>query len=277
MKWQGRRASANVEDRRGSKALIGGGITTVIIALVVMLMGGNPLEFLSNQGGTDTPYVPTAEEQVLMDFAGVVFAETETVWTELFQKELGKQYKLPSLVVYNGTTESGCGIASSKTGPFYCPGDQKVYLDLSFSRELKEDFKAPGEFALAYVIAHEVGHHVQYELGIIDTVYSQKSKISDTAFNKLLVKLELQADYFAGVWAHHVARSDLLEEGDFEQALAAASAVGDDRIQEEAWGYVKPDSFTHGTSKQRSDWFKKGFLLGTIAGGDTFNAPELND
>lgn len=280
MKWQGRRSSANVEDRRGatSKTLVGGGIGTIILAIVVLLMGGNPLEYLGNQSGqVETPYVETAEEQELAEFASVVLAETEDVWNELFSDELGKQYQYPSLVLYSGAVQSACGAADSSVGPFYCPGDQKVYLDLSFYTELKERFQAPGDFAMAYVIAHEVGHHVQKQLGIIDQVYSKRNRISETEFNKLLVKMELQADYFAGVWAHYAARSNLLDEGDIEEALHAASMIGDDRIQKDTWGYVVPDSFTHGTSEQRSSWFMKGYRYGTIADGDTFSAPELND
>lgn len=280
MKWQGRRSSANVEDRRGatSKTLVGGGIGTIILAIVVLLMGGNPLEYLGNQSGqVETPYVETAEEQELAEFASVVLAETEDVWNELFSDELGKQYQYPSLVLYSGAVQSACGAADSSVGPFYCPGDQKVYLDLSFYTELKERFQAPGDFAMAYVIAHEVGHHVQKQLGIIDQVYSKRNRISETEFNKLLVKMELQADYFAGVWAHYAARSNLLDEGDIEEALHAASMIGDDRIQKDTWGYVVPDSFTHGTSEQRSSWFMKGYRYGTIAAGDTFSAPELND
>lgn len=280
MKWQGRRSSANVEDRRGttSKTLVGGGIGTIILAIVVLLMGGNPLEYLGNQSGqVETPYVETAEEQELAEFASVVLAETEDVWNELFSDELGKQYQYPSLVLYSGAVQSACGAADSSVGPFYCPGDQKVYLDLSFYTELKERFQAPGDFAMAYVIAHEVGHHVQKQLGIIDQVYSKRNRISETEFNKLLVKMELQADYLAGVWAHYAARSNLLDEGDIEEALHAASMIGDDRIQKDTWGYVVPDSFTHGSSEQRSSWFMKGYRYGTIAAGDTFSAPELND
>lgn len=280
MKWQGRRSSANVEDRRGttSKTLVGGGIGTIILAIVVLLLGGNPLEYLGTQSGrVETPYVETAEESELKEFALVVLAETEDVWTGLFREELGKQYKYPVLVLYSDAVQSACGVADSSVGPFYCPGDQKVYLDLSFYTELKERFKAPGDFAMAYVIAHEIGHHVQYQLGTIDRVYSQRNRLSETEFNKLLVKMELQADYFAGVWAHYAERSNLLDEGDIEEALHAASMIGDDRIQKDTWGYVVPDSFTHGTSEQRSAWFMKGYRYGTIAAGDTFNTPELND
>jgi hypothetical protein len=280
MKWQGRRGSANVEDRRGTapRTLVGGGIGTIILVIAVLLFGGNPLEYLGTQSGrVETPYAETAEERELAEFASVVLAETEDVWTELFKEELGKQYNYPVLVLYSGAVQSACGAADSSVGPFYCPGDQKVYLDLSFYTELKERFKAPGDFAMAYVIAHEIGHHVQYQLGTIDKVYSQRNRLSETEFYKLLVKMELQADYFAGVWAHYAERGRLLEEGDIEEALNAAEMIGDDRIQKDTWGYVVPDRFTHGTSEQRSSWFMKGYQYGTIAAGDTFNAPELND
>ncbi len=278
MKWQGRRSSANVEDRRGSPArgLVGGGIGTIILAIVVLLMGGNPLEYLGNQSGqVEAPYVATAEEQELAEFASVVLAETEDVWTELLRGELGKEYQYPNLVLYSGAVQSACGAADSSVGPFYCPGDQKVYLDLSFYTELKERFQAPGDFAMAYVIAHEIGHHVQHQMGIIDQVNSKRNRLSETEFNKLMVRMELQADYFAGVWAHYAARSNLLDEGDIEEALNAASMIGDDRIQKDTWGYVVPDRFTHGTSEQRARWFMRGYKYGTIADGDTFNAPEL--
>ncbi|HOC06426.1 MAG: neutral zinc metallopeptidase [Bacillota bacterium] len=279
MKWQGRRASTNVEDRRGisSKALMGGGIGTIILALVVMLMGGNPLEYIGSLTGPDTPYEETAEHRELAEFSMVVLAETEDVWAEIFSKELGANYRDPTLVIYSGYVESACGAANASVGPFYCPGDEKIYLDLDFFTELKEQFHAPGDFAMAYVIAHEVGHHVQHQLGIIDDVYSYRGRVSEAEFNKLLVKMELQADYFAGVWAHYADRARLLEEGDIEEALNAAMMIGDDRIQMDTWGYVVPDRFTHGTSEQRSSWFLRGFKSGTIEDGDTFNAPELND
>jgi predicted metalloprotease len=279
MKWQGRRASTNVEDRRGisSKTLLGGGIGTIILALVVMLMGGNPLEYIGSLTGPDTPYEETAEHRELAEFSMVVLAETEDVWAEIFSKELGANYRDPTLVIYSGYVESACGAANASVGPFYCPGDEKIYLDLDFFTELKEQFHAPGDFAMAYVIAHEVGHHVQHQLGIIDEVYSYRGRVSEAEFNKLLVKMELQADYFAGVWAHYADRARLLEEGDIEEALNAAMMIGDDRIQMDTWGYVVPDRFTHGTSEQRSSWFLRGFKSGTIEDGDTFNAPELND
>lgn len=280
MKWQGRRSSTNVEDRRGisSKTVVGGGIGTIILAIVVLLMGGNPIEYLGSQSGqVESSYEETAEGRELAEFSSVVLAETEDVWTELFQKELGKKYDFPGLVLYSGSVQSACGAADSSMGPFYCPGDKKVYLDLSFYTELKERFQAPGDFALAYVIAHEIGHHVQKQLGIIDEVYSYRNRVSEVDFNKLLVKMELQADYFAGVWAHYADRAKLLEKGDIEEALNAAEMIGDDRIQKDAWGYVAPDRFTHGTSEQRSNWFAKGYKYGTIADGDTFNSPELNN
>jgi hypothetical protein len=239
-------------------------------------MGGNPLELLLSQSGqVEVPYTETAEDRELREFASVVLAETEDVWTELFKEEKGMKYQCPNLVLYSGYVQSACGAADSSVGPFYCPGDQKVYLDLSFYTELKERFKAPGDFAMAYVIAHEIGHHVQYQLGIIEQVMSQRNRLSETDFNKLLVKMELQADYFAGVWAHYADRSNLLEEGDIEEALNAASMIGDDRIQKDSMGYVVPDRFTHGTSEQRARWFYKGYKFGTIADGDTFTAPEL--
>jgi hypothetical protein len=257
---------------------VGGGIGTIILAIVVLLMGGNPIEYLGSQSGqVESSYEETAEGRELAEFSSVVLAETEDVWTELFREELGEKYDYPGLVLYSGSVQSACGAADSSMGPFYCPGDKKVYLDLSFYTELKERFQAPGDFALAYVIAHEIGHHVQKQLGIIDEVYSYRNRVSEVEFNKLLVKMELQADYFAGVWAHYADRAQLLEKGDIEEALNAAEMIGDDRIQKDAWGYVAPDRFTHGTSEQRSTWFAKGFKYGTIADGDTFNSPELNN
>jgi len=283
MKWQGRRTSTNVEDRRisGSRAVIGGGlgIGTIIIAIIIVLMGGNPGNLIPGILPTSTTqnesYVATSEEQELVEFVSVVLAETEDVWTALFE-DAGMTYEKPTLVLYSGVVDSACGTAGSSTGPFYCPGDQKVYIDLSFFQELKTEFEAPGDFAIAYVIAHEIGHHVQYLMGITEEVFGMKSKVSESEFNEYLVMLELQADYFSGVWAHYANRAELLEAGDLEEALTAASAVGDDRIQKQANGYVVPDSFTHGTSEQRSRWFKKGFAAGTIEDGDTFNAAELS-
>ncbi|HAE42016.1 MAG TPA: metalloprotease [Clostridiales bacterium] len=276
MDWKGRRKSTNVEDRRGGNSgkMVGGGIGTIIIIIIVALLGGNPTDLIENlqpaAPGIEESYEGTAEEEEMVEFVSVVLAETENVWVELF-REQGWTYKYPNLVIYSGRVESACGVAGASTGPFYCSGDEKVYIDLSFFEDLQKNFKAPGDFAVAYVIAHEVGHHVQNQLGILGQVNDLRSKLSSTDFNRVMVRLELQADYFAGVWAHYVHRLDLLEEGDLEEALIAAAAVGDDRLQKQGQGYVVPDSFTHGTSEQRARWFKKGFISGTIEDGDTFS------
>ena len=280
MLWKGRRESSNVEDRRGRapKVMLGGGIGTVILVLAIYFLGGDPTQILNNSQLTDsqttTSYQGTAEENELAQFVSVVLAETEDVWTELFRKE-GAVYTYPKLVLYSGSVQSACGFAGAATGPFYCPGDYKLYIDLSFFDELQKRFQAPGDFAMAYVVAHEVGHHVQTLLGTMEKVMSLRSRLSEKEFNKYLIRLELQADYFAGVWAHYVKRMNLVQEGDIEEALNAASAVGDDRIQKNTQGYVVPDSFTHGTSEQRKHWFYKGFRLGDLSGGDTFNAEKL--
>ncbi len=292
MKWQGRRTSTNVEDRRGATvrgAAIGGGlggvglIITVIILLLTYCGGGNISDTIdntqinnqiNNSTAVDPDYQATPEEEELAQFVSVVLAETEDVWTEIFAKE-GMNYVYPGLVLYTQYVESACGTASSATGPFYCPADQKVYIDLSFYRELQDRFQAPGDFAMAYVIAHEVGHHIQTLLGIMDDVSTLQSRVSQSEANDLSVRLELQADYLAGVWSHYVERMNLLDEGDIDEALNAASAVGDDRIQEQYQGYVVPDSFTHGTSEQRQRWFYKGFQSGTLEEGDTFNTNDL--
>ncbi|MEK3683158.1 KPN_02809 family neutral zinc metallopeptidase [Paenibacillus sp. FSL R10-2736] len=285
MKWQGRRGSSNVEDRRGSRGgggkLIGGGISGIIIVVIVTLLsGGNIGDIMGNLTSTgsstssNVPYEQTAQEKELSEFVSVVLADTEDVWSEVFQEQ-GKTYQDPTLVLYSGSVDSACGTASSAVGPFYCPGDAKLYIDLSFYDELQEQFNAPGDFAMAYVIAHEVGHHVQTLLGASEQLNSLRQSLSETEFNKYQVRFELQADYYAGVWAKHAQGMNLLEEGDLEEALTAASAVGDDTIQKRAQGYVVPDSFTHGTSEQRKRWFYKGFNSGTIEGGDTFNATEL--
>ncbi|ETP67388.1 metalloprotease [Planococcus glaciei] len=282
MKWRGRQASRNVEDRRGSgggggRLVAGGGIGGLLIVLLFAFLGGDP-GILMDGGSTGTqsnePYVETEQEQELADFVSVVLADTEYVWAEVFAKQ-GMEYAEPTLVLFNGSVESACGTAGAAVGPFYCPGDQKLYIDLSFYDELQQQFQAPGDFAMAYVIAHEVGHHVQNLLGVMEQVQPLRNQLSEEEYNKLQVKLELQADYYAGVWAHHAQGMDLLEEGDLEEALTAASAVGDDTIQKRSRGYAVPESFTHGTSEQRKRWFYKGFDSGTIQGGDTFNAPEL--
>jgi hypothetical protein len=280
MLWKGRRESSNVEDRRGSttRTVVGGGIGTIVIVAIYLLLGGDPSQVLDNaQMGTvegTSTYQPTAEETELAKFVAVVLAETEDVWTEIFRKQ-GSEYTNPKLVLYSGSVESACGYSGAATGPFYCPGDYKVYIDLSFFEELRQQFKAPGDFAMAYVIAHEVGHHVQTLTGINEKVMSLRSQLSEEEFNKYLVRLELQADYLAGVWANHVKRMNILEEGDLDEALNAASAVGDDRIQRSTQGYVVPESFTHGTSAQRKGWFNKGFNTGDLSQWDTFNADVL--
>lgn len=277
MKWKGRRASSNVEDRRGmgggGKTLIGGGLGGIIIVLLFTFLGGDPGELLGNMAGSDSgtsvPYEESEHEKELADFVSVVLADTEEVWTEIFEEQ-GLQYKEPTLVLYSGSVQSACGTASSSVGPFYCPGDQKLYIDLSFYDELQRKFQAPGDFAMAYVIAHEVGHHVQTLLGTTEEIMPLRQKMSEEKFNKYLVRFELQADYYSGVWAHHAQGMGYLEEGDLEEALNAATAVGDDTLQKRAQGYVVPESFTHGTSEQRKSWFHKGFQNGTIKGGDTF-------
>ena len=282
MEYKGRKGSSNVEDRRGKGkggvALAGGGIGGLLLILIITFLGGDLGEVLnSSQGadsGTSVSYEETAEEKELAEFVSVVLADTEVVWTKLFSEQ-GLEYEEPILVLYTDSVQSACGTAGSSVGPFYCPGDHKLYIDLSFYQELQDKFQAPGDFAMAYVVAHEVGHHVQTLLGINEQVNALRSKLSKEEFNKYSVRLELQADYFAGVWAKQQKDLDFLEEGDLEEAITAASAVGDDRIQEQAQGYIVPDSFTHGTSEQRKRWFIKGFENGTIEGGDTFKASAL--
>ena len=277
MKWKGRKSSSNVEDRRGmSGGMIGGGIGGVglIIYLIFTLLGGDPSILTGNTPNQqNNTYTGTTEEQEVADFVSVVLADTEVVWNEVFN-EYGMDYEEPTLVLFTNSVQSACGVAGSSTGPFYCPGDQSLYIDLSFYDELSEKFQAPGDFAMAYVVALEVGHHVQYLLGTSKQVQDLREKVAETEYNRYLKRLELQADYYAGVWAHYVQDMDYLEEGDIEEALNAASAVGDDRIQEAAQGYVVPDSFTHGTSDQRIRWFYKGFEAGDLENGDTFKLSE---
>ena len=278
MEWKGRRGSRNVEDRRGmgGKTLVGGGIGGIVILLVVMFLGGDPGDLLNNMSSSPatTEYVETEQDQELAKFVSVVLADTEDVWAEVFEQE-GMVYREPILVLYSGSVQSACGMAGSAVGPFYCPADEKLYIDLSFYNDLQTQFKAPGDFAMAYVIAHEVGHHVQKLLGITDEMARIRSQVSEKEYNRYSVRLELQADYLAGVWAHHAQGMGVLEEGDLEEALNAASAVGDDAIQKKARGYVVPDSFTHGTSEQRKNWFYRGFEAGNLDEGDTFGAAEL--
>jgi uncharacterized protein len=294
MKWQGRRKSSNIEDRRG-RSSGGGGISPFLIGplmrilfsktglilvglflLFTFLTGTNPLALLQQfVGGGEyanvSNYQPTPAEQEMAEFTAIVLADTEDVWNELIQG-----YREPTLVLFTGQVNSACGFASAATGPFYCPADEKVYIDLSFYQDMKNKLNAPGDFAQAYVIAHEVGHHIQKLMGITDKVHGMRNKVSEKEYNQLSVRLELQADFFAGVWAHHTQRlQGSLEPGDLEEALNAANAIGDDRLQKQAGGKVVPDSFTHGTSAQRMRWFKKGFDTGDLTQGDTFNAPEL--
>lgn len=281
MLYKGRRQSSNIEDRRGMsagrKVGVGGGIVTVIIALVVMLLGGDPREVLqmmeTQQPATEqvSDYQPSEHEQELTEFVSVTLADTEDVWHKLFENS-GLTYREPTLVLFNSAVESACGFAQSATGPFYCPGDEKVYIDLNFLEELQQKLGAQGDFAIAYIVAHEVGHHVQKQLGVLDQVHGLRGQVSEAAYNAETVKLELQADFYAGIWAHHAQKmKNILEAGDIEEAMNAAQAVGDDRIQMQSRGYVVPDSFTHGTSEQRMSWFRKGFETGNVNNGDTFS------
>ncbi|HRG87466.1 MAG TPA: neutral zinc metallopeptidase [Chitinophagales bacterium] len=285
MQWRGRRESGNVEDMRGGgfggRGIALGGIGTVIVVVIGLLLGQNPLDLLQavNQGQPQQeqtqPVASSAEEDEAAQFVKVVLADNEDVWHKLFDEQ-GMQYQEPKLVLFRDAVESGCGQASSAVGPFYCPADQKMYIDLSFYDELKNRFSAPGDFAMAYVIAHENGHHIQNLLGISDKVHQMRERLSEEEYNKLSVRLELQADFFAGVWAHHAQQmKNVLEQGDIEEALNAANAIGDDKLQKQAQGYVVPDAFTHGTSAQRMRWFKKGFDTGDIKQGDTFKAEVL--
>jgi len=281
MKWMGQRESSNVEDRRGISGggiAVGGGIIGVIVLLVKFFLGG---DVSVPQNVPSAPaHQMTAEEQKLDDerahFVKVVLADTEDVWGKLFADQ-GKTYQDPTLVLFRDAVQSACGMAGSATGPFYCPGDEKLYIDLSFFEDMQKKLNAPGDFAMAYVVAHEVGHHIQNLNGISDKMNRLRSTLSEEEYNKYSVKLELQADFLAGVWAHHAQKmKNILEEGDIEEALNAANAIGDDRLQKEAQGYVVPESFTHGTSKQRVYWFKKGFETGDVNQGNTFNDPSLN-
>ena len=286
MRLTGRRESSHVDDRRrsggGKKAGMGiGGL--VVAALVVWLMGGNPLSVLTQadlgsmitqqSGGT---YEPTAEEEALAKFSSQILAGTEDVWAKEFKK-MGKTYQPPRLVLFTGSVQSGCGGASSSMGPFYCSADQSVYIDLSFFTQMKKQLGADGDFAYAYVIAHEVGHHVQYLLGILDSAHQQMSRVSEKEGNRISVRLELQADYFAGIWAYHDNQMfNSLENGDIEEGLNVASKIGDDYLQKQAQGYTVPDAFNHGTSAQRVRWLRKGLNSGDMNGADTFS-PAYSD
>ena len=278
MRWRGREQSGNVEDRRGmstGKMAAGGTLGTLAIVVIVWLLGGNPSQLINNlqsggESGAADPAVIQAEEE-LSQFASVVLKDTEDVWHELFRQS-GNTYTEPTLVIFSGSVESACGHSSSATGPFYCPGDSKLYIDLSFLEDLQSQLGAQGDFAMAYIIAHEVGHHVQNLLGVTDQLNQLRGRVGEAEYNRNLVKLELQADFLAGIWAHHAQRTkNILEAGDIDEAINAASAVGDDRIQMQSQGYVVPDAFTHGTSEQRKEWFTKGFKTGDINQGDTFS------
>ena len=281
MLWQGQRESENVEDARGSgggRLVLGGGIGTVIVVVLYLLLGGDP-QALFNSQQAQLPQSAQFDNQAPRDeaskFVAVVLADTEDAWNEVF-RQMGREYEEPRLVLFTDLIQSGCGFASGATGPFYCPRDRRVYIDLGFFRQLQERLGAGGDFAEAYVIAHEVGHHVQKLLGITDRVDAARRRVSESEYNRLSVRLELQADFLAGVWARYADRiKHVVEAGDIEEALSAASAVGDDRLQSRSRGYVVPDSFTHGTSEQRVRWFRRGYETGDLRQGDTFNAREL--
>ena len=260
MRWIGRRESANVQDRGHGRGLAVGGGLSLVGLLIALLLGVDPSRLMIDTGESSAP--PSAERDELVRFVKVVLADTEDVWHDRF-RTAGLRYQEPQLVLFSGRVESACGLAGSAVGPFYCPPDQHVYIDLQFFQELRARFQAPGDFAQAYVIAHEVGHHVQKLLGISDKVQAQRKRMSETEANRLSVRLELQADFLAGVWAHHAHKTkQILEPGDVEEALRAAAAIGDDRLQRQSRGTVVPDSFTHGTSAQRVKWFRLGLETG---------------
>ncbi|MBT9314240.1 KPN_02809 family neutral zinc metallopeptidase [Leptothoe spongobia] len=283
MKKTGRRSS-NIDDRRGGNSSLvvgGGGLGALVLAVVVTLITGDPGPILdqvvapTSQAPTQQGQTSPAEDQ-LADFTSVVLADTEDTWHQIFREEIGQQYQEPTLVLFSGAVQSACGAAQSAMGPFYCPADQKVYIDLSFYRDLKSRHQAPGDFAQAYVVAHEVGHHVQNILGISNEVRQLQSRASKAEANQLSVRLELQADCFAGVWANRADKArDILERGDIEEALNAASQIGDDRLQEQSRGFVVPESFTHGSSAQRMRWFKQGLATGDIEQCNTFATNQI--
>ena len=286
MRWKGRRQSSNVHDRRSMRGPVmvgGGGILLLVVLVLALCMGADPRALLevaqeaqgpiaqvpAERGGMPPQGETVQDEQV--EFVSVVLADTEDVWRDLF-RQLGKTYREPTLELFRGQVSSACGFQSAATGPFYCPLDQKVYLDLSFYDELERQLNAPGDFAQAYVIAHEIGHHVQNLLGISDQVNANKQRVGEEEGNQLSVRLELQADFYAGVWAHHAQQNwNILEEGDIEEALRAAAAIGDDRLQMRSRGLIVPESFTHGTSEQRVRWFFRGLKTGDMTRGDTFS------
>ena len=283
MKKTGRRSS-NIEDRRGGNSSLvvgGGGLGALVLALVVTMLGGDPSIVLDqvaqspSQSQTSSQQTSPAEDE-LAEFTSIVLADTEDTWHQIFREEIGQPYQEPALVLFSGSVQSGCGAAQSAMGPFYCPADQKVYIDLSFYNDLKSRHQAPGDFAQAYVVAHEVGHHVQNILGISNQVRQLQSRASKAEANQLSVRLELQADCFAGVWANRADKArDILESGDIEEALNAASQIGDDRLQEQSRGFVVPESFTHGSSAQRVRWFKQGLATGNIEQCNTFSGGQV--
>jgi predicted metalloprotease len=283
MLWKGQRQSDNVEDRRGMSRggmAIGGGLGGIVVLVIALLLGADPRQLLEQSPsadpsrGTTTSRPTSPQEDELKQFSATVLASTEDVWTDLFRQQ-GRSYPKPTLVLFTDQVRSACGEAGAAVGPFYCPGDSKLYLDLSFFNDLQTRFRAPGDFAQAYVIAHEVGHHVQNLLGVMDRIDAQRRGVTEAEANDLSVRLELQADFLAGVWAHYAQQKGVLEPGDIEEALGAASAVGDDRLQREAQGYVIPDSFTHGTSEQRVRWFRKGLETGDLRQGDTLDTNNI--
>ncbi|HEY9879730.1 MAG TPA: neutral zinc metallopeptidase [Leptolyngbyaceae cyanobacterium] len=280
MKWEAGRRSINIEDRRGGGGglAVGGGLGTVVLALIVAFLGGDPIAVLRGgaPSGGDYSQLPSGatspQEEQLVDFVSVVLGDTEDTWNQIFQEQIGQPYQEPKLVLFSGSVDSACGFAQAAMGPFYCPADQKVYIDLSFYDDLKTRHQAPGDFAQAYVISHEVGHHVQNLLGISDQVHRLQQRVDEADANQLSVRLELQADCFAGVWANHAQESrQILEQGDVQEALNAASQIGDDRLQMESRGYVTPDSFTHGSSEQRVRWFQQGIQTGQLEQCNTFD------
>ncbi len=285
MRWRSGRRSSNIEDRRGmrvSRKVTGGGLGVLLLALVAAYFGIDPsiilrgdLQMQTEPSGQSTRMDTPGPENELVQFVSVVLADTEDTWSELFRRG-GVSYEEPTLVLFSGAVSSACGYAQSATGPFYCPGDRKVYLDLSFFKALKDQMQAPGDFAQAYVIAHEIGHHVQTLLGITDKVNALRRRVSQTDGNRLSVLMELQADCLAGTWAHHADKMrNILEPGDIDEALNAAGMIGDDHLQKQSRGYVVPDSFTHGTSAQRIRWFKRGYSSGDMQSCDTFSADGL--
>ncbi len=282
MRWKMGRRSQNVQDRRGSGGaplvVGGGGLGVLVVAVVIALLGGDPSIVLDQAARNPNPSrsqpQPTSpEEDQLADFVSVVLADTEDTWNTIFPQEFDRDYQEPDLVLFSGAVQSACGTAQSAVGPFYCPADQQVYIDLSFYQALKNDLNAPGDFAQAYVIAHEVGHHVQTLIGVSEQVRAAQRRVSQTQANELSVRQELQADCFAGVWAHNADQQrDILEPGDIDEALNAASQIGDDKLQQQQQGYVNPDSFTHGTAAQRTGWFKRGFNSGDVKQCNTFES-----